>query len=110
MKPLHAGADSWGLSPEVCGSICMILQKYPEISRVLIYGSRAKGTYRSGSDVDLMIVAPTLSSRRLLKIASQIDDLMIPHRVDVALWHQVDNPALREHVEHFGQDFYCRRG
>lgn len=97
----------FGLKPEVIEKVCQVLSEYPEIQRTLVYGSRAKGNFRQGSDIDLVLDAPALTTTKLLKIENQIDDLMLPYKFDISLLHQIENPSLLEHIQRVGQEFAC---
>ena len=80
--------------------------QYPAIQQVIIYGSRAKGTYRNGSDIDLSIVAEAFSFSDLLALETALDDLLLPYKIDLSLKKDIDNPDLLEHIERVGQVFY----
>lgn len=96
-----------GLPEAAVNKICGIFRDYPGISRVILYGSRAMGTYRHGSDIDLCLDAEPLGLTELLAIENKIDDLLLPWKVDLSLMHALDNPALLEHIRRVGVDF-CR--
>ena len=72
--------------------------------RVILYGSRAKGCARNNSDIDLTLDAPEMPFRELLAIEGRLDDLLLPWKIDLSLLHQIDNPALRDHIERVGVD------
>jgi uncharacterized protein len=69
---------------------------------VRLFGSRAKGNHRTGSDIDLFIEAPTLNSVRRLGLEMQLDDLLLPWKIDLVMANEVDNPALLAHVGRVG--------
>lgn len=98
--------SSFGLAAETVQRIQSVLSRYPQIEKVLLYGSRAKGTQREGSDIDLTLVAPTLTLPDLLKIENEIDDLMLPYKVDLSLFHHIDNPSVVEHIQRVGKALY----
>lgn len=83
-----------------------IFKDYPEIDKVILYGSRAKGTYRQGSDIDLCIESSLLELSELLEIENKIDDLLLPWKVDLSLKHRIDNQDLLEHISRVGIVFY----
>ncbi|MEA3544538.1 MAG: nucleotidyltransferase domain-containing protein, partial [Thermodesulfobacteriota bacterium] len=86
--------------------ICSIFSHYPEIEHVLLYGSRAMGTWRNGSDIDLCIVGEKLGFSEMLAIENEIDDLMLPWKVDLSLRHQLENSELLDHILRVGKVFY----
>lgn len=94
-----------GLPLSSVHALINLFQTYPEIKQVILYGSRAKGTHRTGSDIDLCLVAPSLTSQQQANIETQIDDLLLPWKVDLCLAHQIDNPALRLHIKRVGIPF-----
>jgi predicted nucleotidyltransferase len=91
-----------GLPPAAVASILQVLHGYPQIERIVLYGSRAKGNFRPGSDIDLCLVAPALGLRDLLEIDGRLDDLLLPWKIDLSLRHQIDNPELLEHIDRVG--------
>lgn len=97
---------SFGLPAYVPEKLWAIFQQYPQIERVLVYGSRAKGSQRPESDIDLAIVGNTLGLAELLAIETRIDDLLMPWMVDLSLLHQIDNPDLIDHIRRVGVPLY----
>lgn len=95
-----------GLPNHVVEKICRIFADYPSIRRVILYGSRAMGTYRPGSDIDLSIEGESLGVSELLAIENRIDDLLLPWKFDLSLLHLIDNPALLEHIRRVGVSLY----
>lgn len=91
-----------GLSSATMERLRSVFQKYPQIESVILYGSRAKGNYKPGSDIDLTIKAPGLTLSGRLKIEQEIDDLFLPYKVDLSLFHEIENPDLIEHIERVG--------
>ena len=86
----------FGLSETIRDSLCEVFARFPKIERVLIYGSRAAGRYRPQSDIDLAVIAPTMSDREFCIVWMALDDLPILFRLDVELWHQATNPARKQ--------------
>jgi predicted nucleotidyltransferase len=94
-----------GVPDEVVEKLCGIFGDYPQINRVILYGSRAMGKHRLGSDIDLCIEADSLGLTELLSIENRIDDLLLPWKIDLSLAHKIDNAALLEHIRRVGVDF-----
>lgn len=98
----------FGLSENTCATVRQILGRYPQIAKAVIYGSRAKGNYKNGSDIDLTLLGQGLDQQLLLSVAMALDDSDIPYTVDLSLFEHIENPALREHIERVGMVFYER--
>lgn len=105
MLEVAAGDAAFGLPAVVCDRIIRVLRDYPEIVRATIFGSRAKGNYRPGSDIDLCLDAPTLSASRRLALESRLDDLLLPWKIDLLVRNEIDSPALLEHIARVGREF-----
>jgi predicted nucleotidyltransferase len=99
----------YGLKPHIIRSIQEVFTQYEQIEKVLLYGSRAKGNYQPGSDIDLVLMAPLLTTKHLLKIENDLDDLLLPYKIDLALYHHVQDQEIREHIKHVGKVFYDQK-
>lgn len=106
MKPdVAPGEVAFGLPQVAREQLVSILREYPEIAQARIFGSRAKGNYRPGSDIDLCPDAPEMSMPRRLELENRLDDLLLPWRIDLVLRHEIDNPALLDHIDRVGIAF-----
>lgn len=94
--------DKYGLPHMAIQSLKNIFNLHPNIEQVVLYGSRALGTYRVGSDIDLCLIAPGLTLTEQLSIENQMDDLSLPWKIDVAIQHKIANPALLDHINRVG--------
>lgn len=101
-------AAQFGLPEHAITKLRDVFRGWPQIECVWLYGSRAKGTYRAGSDIDLTIEADALSLSELLILDSQIDELLLPWMVDLSLKRHIDNTALLDHIQRVGVPFYTR--
>ena len=101
-------AHEFGLPQSTVDAIRRILAEVPEVEKAVIFGSRAKGTYRPGSDIDLALFGPRLDLDTLGRIAGQLDESPIPYQVNLCLFDAIDHPGLREHIERVGKVFYQR--
>jgi uncharacterized protein len=101
-------ANALGLSQTTLDKLNSIFRKHNTISLVLIYGSRAKGNYRPGSDIDLTIKGGDLEFAELMQIQDQIDDLYLPYTVDLSQYSQLTNPDLIAHIDRVGVVIYDR--
>ena len=97
---------SYGLNGTTISKINSVFARCPHIKRVILYGSRAKGNYRNGSDIDLTVVGEAVSHAQQLKIENQLDDLLLPYKIDLSLMHEIENEALLDHIKRVGIVFY----
>ncbi len=88
--------------------IVPVLEQFPEIERAILFGSRAKGTARSGADVDLALEGSALCDAHLPAIYNAIDDLLLPVKVDLLLLTDRTKPELREHIARVGVEWYAK--
>lgn len=98
--------NKFGLPDLAIKQIHSVFLDYPQIKSVTLYGSRAMGNYKMGSDIDLCIEADHLSLTELLAIETELDDLLLPWKIDLSLKNHIDNPELITHIQKKGVHFY----
>jgi len=99
----------FGLPPATLDKLRSVFARHPAVERVVLYGSRAKGSYRPGSDIDLAIKGGQIDFAELLKIEDEIDDLLLPYCVDLSLYGELANADLIDHIDRVGVDVYARQ-
>lgn len=103
-------SNEFGLSPETISKIYSVFKNYPEIEKAILYGTRAKGTYKTGSDIDLALVgSKNLNHSLSLKIAIELDDLLLPYEIDLAVLSEIENTDLVDHINRVGKIFYQKK-
>ncbi|MES2801207.1 MAG: nucleotidyltransferase domain-containing protein [Bdellovibrionota bacterium] len=95
-----------GLSLENVDQLKQIFKKYPTIQKVVLYGSRAKGNYKPASDIDLTMFTAETDLSFLFKVENEIDDLLLPYKVDLSIYSLLDNDQLKDHINRVGKVFY----
>jgi predicted nucleotidyltransferase len=96
----------FGLKETTIKRIQSVFSKYSQIEKAVIYGSRAKGNYRNGSDIDISFFGEKLSQSIIFKIEDNLDDLYLPYSFDLSIFDNIDNPKFKEHIERVGKVFY----
>lgn len=97
----------FGLSEQHRRIISEIFSKYPDVTRVLVYGSRAKGTNRPGSDIDMTITeSGDVSPGTLFKLINDFDDSLLPFSVDLSVFSSLTNPDLIAHIQRVDKVIY----
>ena len=91
-----------GLPQEVSARLLAVLSAEPAVQEVWLYGSRAMGRHRPGSDIDITLVAPDLRHHDRLRLMAALDDLLLPWSIDLSLQHELPD-SLRDHVARMGR-------
>jgi predicted nucleotidyltransferase len=96
-----------GLTPHEIDLIRAVFRRFPVIREVALYGSRAKGTYRPESDIDLALIGVDDDVQAEV-IADELDELPLPYRFDVKSYGSIKSGPLREHIARVGISLYRR--
>mgnify|MGYP006431705353 FL=1 len=86
----------------------IIFEKYPQVKKVILFGSRAKETNTKRSDIDLVIANSQLDRVTLSNIKSEIEESDIPNLVDIQLLEEIYNQELLDHINRVGKVVYRR--
>jgi len=95
-----------GLTSETVDRIRSILARFPQVEKAVLYGSRAKGNYKRGSDIDLTLSGSGLNASVLSQISSGLDDLLLPQKIDISVFAKISHSDLIEHIQRVGLIFY----
>jgi predicted nucleotidyltransferase len=99
----------FGLSSAVIEQIHTVLRRYPDVERAIIYGSRALGTYKPGSDIDLALVGgESLDLSTVYRILDDLDELLLPYTFDIVALSHVRDASFLDHIRQVGKVFYER--
>ena len=96
----------YGLSDTVIKELQDVFSRHANIEKVLIFGSRSKGNFREGSDIDLALIGNGIDYRQLLEILCEIDNLELLYSVDLLDYQKKKGTPIGDHIERFGQVFY----
>lgn len=96
----------YGLEEKEIQQINSLFARYPEVNKAILFGSRAKGNYNSGSDIDLALQGDNLTLSLLFEIENALDDLLLPYKMDITIYNKIENPDLIDHINRVGINFY----
>ena len=96
----------FGLSDTVIKELQDVFRHHANIEKVLIFGSRSKGNYRPGSDIDLAVIGKNLDHSQLTDILCEIDDLELLYSIDLLDYQKKIGTSLGDHIDRVGQVFY----
>ncbi len=96
----------FGLSDTVIEELKEVFRRHLNIKKVLIFGSRSKGNYREGSDIDLALIGTNLDYRQILDISTEIEDLGLLYSIDLVDYNAKKGTPIGDHIDRVGQTFY----
>lgn len=101
--------NKFGLTEQVRGQIEEVFSHYPPVQKAILYGSRAMGTFRHNSDIDLTLIGKDITFSELLQIENELDDLLLPYQIDLSIFHKIENADLVDHINRVGKSFYKKQ-
>ena len=96
----------FGLSDTVIKELQDVFRRHANIEKVLIFGSRSKGNYRTGSDIDLAVIGKDIDYNQMLDIICEIEDLELLYSVDILNYQNKKGTPIGDHIDRVGQVFY----
>lgn len=96
----------FGLRAEDTRIIIEVLRRYPEIKEALIFGSRAMGNYKPGSDVDIALKGSLNSETANLVYVALNEHTPLPYKFDVVAYSTISYRPFQEHIDQYGKHFY----
>jgi predicted nucleotidyltransferase len=97
-----------GLSARTVEQIALVLAHFPAVEEAVLFGSRAKGTHKPGSDIDLSLVGAALDWRVVGRIYDALDDLLLPYRFSLILFDGNTDPDVAAHIARVGVPLFRR--
>jgi predicted nucleotidyltransferase len=98
----------FGLKEKDLTLINEVFSAFTQLEEAVIYGSRAKGNFRPGSDIDLTLKGVEMNLDIMNKISLSLDNLMLPYIFDLSVYDHIRNPDLLEHISRVGIIFYAK--
>lgn len=99
----------FGLDESIINKIIEILKKYEEVESAKIFGSRARGNHRNGSDIDIALFGENLTHTINTQIFFEIDNLYLPYKIDLINFNTLkSDDKLRENILREGVDIYAK--
>lgn len=100
---------SIGLSEVDIEYIVGAIAKFREIKKAVVFGSRAKGNYKAGSDIDIAIYGDDITFDTVSSLHSLLEDESpLPYLFDIVDYTHLDHKELREHIDRVGIIIYER--
>lgn len=101
--------EQFGIDKSIIEDIVNIIKKYKEITRAVIFGSRARGDYKKASDIDIALFGDNLTNTINTKIFFEIDELYMPYKVDLINFNTLGKEnRIRENILKEGVEIYAK--
>ena len=97
-----------GLSDKTVTGITQVLGRFSEVKKAVLFGSRAKGTHKNGSDIDLALIGDKLDWRALGRIDSALDDLSLPYCFSLIIFNDRTDSEVAAHIRRVGIPLFER--
>lgn len=100
--------NTYGISQRSYALLLNAFRVYPEISKVFLFGSRAKGNYKNGSDIDLAVMGEKLTPALIFQLKCELNErLPIPYYVDVIDYEHLSASDIKAHIDRVGKLIYA---
>lgn len=91
-----------GILPGDISNILQVFRNHPKVKEVILFGSRAKGNFKNGSDIDLCLKGNQLELKDVLNLQIELDELLLPYTYDIIIFDRIQESDLVEHIERVG--------
>jgi len=98
----------FGLKDKVLEKITAVFESVSGIEEAIIYGSRALGNFREGSDID-MTLKGEITFNELIQIEKELGEKMLPYTFDISVYHRLSNQDLIAHIDRVGKQLYRKK-
>ena len=104
-----ANTNQHGIAEFSLSELIRTVDDIPEIERVVLFGSRAMGNAKTGSDIDLAIYGHNVTRDTRSRLATELNEYRrIPYYVDVVVYADIDHDGLKRHIDEHGRELYRR--
>jgi len=98
----------YGLPESDISQVVSALRQNRNVTKIVLFGSRAKGTYHAGSDIDLALFGDSLGLHDLLDLSVEIEKLNLPYMFDLIIYNRIKEATLLNHIKQAGVNLFER--
>lgn len=98
----------FGIKTEDWSAIIQAIKSEEKIQEIVLFGSRAKGNFRTGSDIDVALKGVNITLNDLISISARLDELEMPYKFDLVIFDRIQEPNLTDHIQRVGICLYQR--
>lgn len=97
----------FGLSDTDLDYIVDVIKNFKEIDKAIIFGSRAKGNYKTGSDIDIAIIGSDVTFDTVANVHYMLEEESpMPYLFDIIDYNNLDHVELKAHIDRVGIALY----
>ncbi len=98
-----------GLSSSDLNNIISVISSNIKINEIVLFGSRAKGSYHNGSDIDFALKGEKINLNDIIDISIELDILELPYKIDLVIFDRINETSLIDHIQRVGINLYTRQ-
>jgi uncharacterized protein len=96
----------YGIKNKSYSFIISTLKANPNIDEAILFGSRAKGNFKTGSDVDIALKGEEISMSDINELLNRFDEINMAYTIDLVIYKNIQDPLLLEHINRVGIEIY----
>ncbi len=106
---MNPNLRTFGISPRSYGFIVEAVSSHEQIEAARVFGTRAWGTARPGSDIDIAIYGVDVTNEIVARLKTQLnDETPIPYTIEVVHYEALTDDTLREKIDDNSEPMYKR--
>ena len=99
-------SKTFGLTQSDLSTIVSVIKRFPKVKKAIIFGSRAMGNFKKGSDIDIALLGENID-QLAPKIKGLLDDeTLMPYAFDIVDYANITNKNLTTHIDTHGKIIY----
>ncbi|HNW51264.1 MAG TPA: nucleotidyltransferase domain-containing protein [Prolixibacteraceae bacterium] len=98
----------YGIEKSDWQNVIRVFNNNQHIEKAILFGSRAKGTYHEGSDIDIALQGSNLAVNDILDLTNEMEALNLPYKFDLIIYHRIKEPNLADHINRIGKVIFER--
>ena len=99
----------YGLIDSDLNNVISILLKNQKIDEIILFGSRAKGNFKEGSDIDIALKGVSLKLMDIIDATIEIDSLILPYKFDLIIFDRINKKTLIDHINRVGIVLFSKK-
>lgn len=98
-----------GLTVDDLQVISHVFSEQPAVKNAILFGSRAKGNFRQGSDIDIALTGESITFQDVSRLSYILnEETNLPYKIDLLNYHTITEPDLKAHIDRIGIEIYKR--